>query len=246
MANKFTDALNGFLRKVFYNERLTCASCGADVFSDGYFCGRCEKELPFNGGFVCSKCGRHIGSDYPVCLECKADMPSYTKARSPFSYEGEIVRLIKNFKTGKKYLADLFSEYMAETAAKEFAGADLIVFVPMTERAAKKRGYNQARLLAENVARIIGKPCSRLLKRDKHAENLARMNRRERAEAIKGTITELPPEESVEDKTLLLVDDVMTTSATADECCRALVKLKPARIYVLTFATSRSKPFLYR
>ena len=158
MANKFTDALNGFLRKVFYNDRLTCASCGADVFSDGYFCGRCEKELPFNGGFVCSKCGRHIGSDYPVCLECKADMPSYTKARSPFSYEGEIVRLIKNLKTGKKYLADLFSEYMAETAAKEFAGADLAAFVPMTERAAKKRGYNQARLLAEGVSAKTGIP----------------------------------------------------------------------------------------
>ena len=241
MANKFTDALNGFLRKVFYNDRLTCASCGADVFSDGYFCGRCEKELPFNGGFVCSKCGRHIGSDYPVCLECKADMPSYTKARSPFSYEGEIVRLIKNLKTGKKYLADLFSEYMAETAAKEFAGADLIVFVPMTERAAKKRGYNQARLLAEGVSAKTGIPLeAELLVKTRDTGEQKALSRKERMQNLKGSFR-VHERIKCRGKTVLLIDDVMTTGATANAVSEALFGAGAAQVYLLTAASVPAK-----
>lgn len=241
MANKFTDALNGFLRENFYNDRLTCAACGADIFSDGFFCLRCEKSVPFNDGFVCSKCGRHIGSDYPVCLECKADMPSYTKARSAFSYEGEIVRLIKNFKTGKKYLADLFSHYMAAKAAKEFADADIAAFVPMTERAVKKRGYNQARLLAEGVSERTGIPLeAELLIKTRDTGEQKELTRRERAQNLKGSFR-VHERAKCRGKRILLIDDVMTTGATANAVSQALFGAGAERVYLLTAASVPAK-----
>ena len=107
--------------KALFGEKLTCVCCGADLFTDGHFCENCLQSLPFNAGFVCSKCGRAIGADYPVCLECKADMPAYTEARSAFRYEGEIVRLVKQFKTGGRFLAAAFAERMAPLLLSEFS-----------------------------------------------------------------------------------------------------------------------------
>ena len=74
-------------------------------FPDSLFCGRCLASLPANAGFICSKCGRAIEAEYPVCLECKAHMPEYDAARSAFRYEGQVIGLIKKFKTGGRYLA---------------------------------------------------------------------------------------------------------------------------------------------
>ena len=125
--------------------------------------------------------------------------------------------------------------------------ADVVTFVPMNAKRKKSRGYNQAELLAKRMAEIIGAPCKELLKHESETKNLAGMTRAERAEAIKGAVQLSDDARSVlpEGKTILLIDDVMTTSATADECSKALLKLKPKAIYVLTFATSRVKPLLY-
>ncbi len=240
MANKFTAALKSFLCAALYGDKLTCAACGADVFADKYFCERCERELPLNDGFICSKCGRRIGADYPVCLECKADMPSYTVARSAFSYEGEIVRLMKNFKTGKKYLADVFAEYMAKTAAAHFPDADFAVFVPMTARAERRRGYNQSALLAQRVSALTGIPLEEVAVKTRETGEQKELSRRERAENLKGSFR-VRERKKCRGRKILIIDDVMTTGATANALAEALFGAGAAQVCLLTAASVPAK-----
>lgn len=159
-------------------ENIACVCCGAELFSDKYFCERCLDSLPFNTGYICDKCGRAIADDYPVCPECKAHMPDFTTARSAFVYSGEIVRLIKEFKTGEKYLADAFADRMFPILLSQFRGVDMLAFVPMTQSAEKARGYNQAELLAKcfvsKVRDPAGKRTSRQDPRDRRTERFIR------------------------------------------------------------------------
>ncbi len=241
MSDKLTSALKNFLRRAFYNEKLTCAACGADVFADSYFCGHCLKTLPFNGGSVCSKCGRRIADDYPVCLECKAVMPAYTRARSAFCYEGEIVRLVKNFKSGKPYLAGAFAEAMIPVLQKNFADADFAVFVPMTASAQKKRGYNQSELLAERVCGEAGVPLERgVISKTRETGEQKELSRKERAENLKGSF-HVRERKKCAGKKILIVDDVMTTGATADALAAPLFGAGAAAVYLLTAASVPAK-----
>lgn len=148
------------LRRAVLGKNCVCAACGADVFTDEKFCARCLRALPFNRGHICRKCGRRIEGDYPVCLECKAQMPLFEAARSAFCYEGDIVRLIKKFKTGGRELSEALAGQMAPFLREggAFADAQLLVCVPMTEPARRKRGYNQSALLAEELEKLCGIP----------------------------------------------------------------------------------------
>ena len=170
-------------RRLLFGEAC-CAACGADVFSQEYFCGHCLQTLPFNAGFVCGKCGRAVGEDYPVCLECKADMPLFDAARSVFRYEGEIVRLVKKFKTGGRYLADAFAQSMLQYLLSDFAGADILAFVPMTVRA--ERGpATTSRACSPNGS----PPCRASRSRKTHWKRRAKRPRRNNSPAANGRKT---------------------------------------------------------
>ena len=90
-------------RGALFPAHYTCEICRKEVFDGASFCPACERALPRNDGFFCKKCGRRILEDFPVCLECKRELPVYTAARSAFVYGGEIVGLVRRFKTGAKY-----------------------------------------------------------------------------------------------------------------------------------------------
>ena len=143
------------LRRFFFPEKLTCACCGEELYTDAYFCPRCLARLPFNTGHICKKCGRAVAEEAPACLECKADMPSYEKARSAFRYEGDVVRLIRKYKTGAKHLAAPLAEAMLPLVRAEFAEADFLSSVPMTKRAKRRRGYVQRRLILYPLFRCL-------------------------------------------------------------------------------------------
>ena len=222
-------------RRLLFGEAC-CAACGADVFSQEYFCGHCLQTLPFNAGFVCGKCGRAIGEDYPVCLECKADMPLFDAARSAFRYEGEIVRLVKKFKTGGKYLADAFAHSMLHFLLTDLSGADMLAYVPMTGRAERKRGYNQSRLLAERLSALSGIPLAEnALEKTRETSAQKQLSRRERAENLRGSF-HLASRKIWRGKTAVLVDDVLTTGATANELARLLFGAGAKKVFVLTAA----------
>ena len=229
--------IGGAVRALFAEDGLTCACCGKDLFSDGHFCEKCLEDLPFNLGFICNKCGRAIGEDYPVCLECKAHMPAFDAARSAFLYEGEIVRLIRKFKTGAKYLADAFAENMYLHALSDFADADFAVCVPMTAGGEKRRGYNQSAVLAERVCSRAGLSFEEgVLVKAKETPAQKSLSFRERTENLKGAFR-VHERKKCAGKNILIVDDVLTTAATGSAVAAALKSAGARKIYLLTAAS---------
>ena len=230
-------ALLSRLKAFLFPEKLTCACCGEELYEGSYFCKRCEKALPYNTGYICSKCGRAMGEDAPVCLECKAAMPSFEKAASAFRYEGEIVRLVKKFKTGAKYLAGAFAEAMLPLVREQFAEADFLVSVPMTKRAKRRRGYDQGALLAGELSALSGLPYeAELLVKTRETRAQKNLSRRERAENLKGSFR-VHERAKCRGRNILLVDDVLTTGATARGVGGALLRAGAARVCVLTAAS---------
>ena len=230
-----------FFKKTFSSAECVC--CGADVFTDAYFCERCLRGLPWNAGFVCEKCGREIGEDYPVCLECKADMPLFDGARSAFVYRGEIVRLIKKLKNGGKYLAEAFASRMASYVLAEFSDAEYLVPVPMTKKAEKVRGYNQSLLLARKLSERTGVPVAEnVLRKVRETSAQKNLSRRERKENLRGSFF-LSNRKMWRGKSVAVVDDVLTTGATAGEIARILKGAGAKNVWVVTAASVPHRAF---
>lgn len=229
-------AAAGRAAKLLLGCGLVCACCGADRFGDAPFCERCMRTLPFNNGYVCGKCGRAIGEEYPVCLECKADMPAFTAARSAFRYEGEIVRLVKAFKTGKRYLAETFADSLLSVYAGRFAGADFFVPVPMTDAALRKRGYNQSLLLASALSERTGVPVCEVAVKTRETAAQKFLSRRERFKNLQGSFR-IAQRKACRGKNIVIVDDVLTTGATASALAASLLRAGARQVGLLTAAS---------
>ena len=235
------------LLDILYPDGIKCIVCDGELDRKTRY-GVCDKcKLPHNVKY-CLKCGKGLGiNDAVYCQDCGREKREFDKARAPFRYEGDVIKLIYEFKYGSaKYLAANFAEFMYDTLTESGFEADIITFVPIPDERKRDRGYNQAEELAKNISRICDLPCVDSLYRTRFVKNLARMTKKERAEAVEGTI-ELKGgvKSALKGKKLVLVDDVFTSGATTNECSRILRKAKPDSIFVLTFATATEKPVLY-
>ena len=213
-----------------------CAACNADRYEEFPFCRRCLARLPFNDGNICEHCGRPTAEPVPACLECKADAPAFYRARSAFRYEGEAVRLIKAFKTGRRYLADAFAYYMAPVLFSQFADADFLVPVPMTEQALARRGYNQALLLARALSGRTGVPVREVAVKTRATAAQKTLSRRERAENLRGSFR-IAERKACLGMNVVIVDDVLTTGATSGALAEALLRAGSRKVGVLTAAS---------
>jgi len=213
------------------------------------FCDTClESFLPMPEK-VCEVCGlpmeavASVGGERQLCGVCREDFFSFERARSYAVYDGALVRAMILLKY--EQLAPLgrwFAERLAEAVARngEFLEADVVVPVPLHRERQRQRGYNQAELIARPLARRLGLPCrSVLLVRTRPRPDKLHLTFEERWSSVRGAFAARPGSQ-VDNRRVLLVDDVMTTGATLDACARALRDAGAKSVVCLTVARAAS------
>ncbi len=205
-------------------------------------CPDCLREIRWIRPPFCSVCGSPFESaeagSHP-CGDCAKEKKDVTTARALGYYEGTLQELIHRWKYRKKvYLTPIFGEWMAEGLDRYWDAArfDLLVPVPLHPRRLRQRGFNQALLLVKELHRRTGIPYRRsLLRRNRPTPPQVSLSGAEREKGVKGAFS-VSRTKRLEGRTVLLVDDVYTTGATANECAKALLKGGAARVDVLTLA----------
>lgn len=155
------------------------------------------------------------------------------------TFDDHYQRLIHRFKYGKKIpLGKRLAQRLGDAVAREeeFAGCDLILPVPLHRARYRERGFNQSEILAEGVSEVADIPLARrTLRRKKNTKDQTYLNVQQRAENVRDAFSITQPE-IVENKRVILVDDVTTTGATLNECARILQDVRARSIFAATLA----------
>lgn len=235
------------LRDLSAKRGYACDVCGAEIFEypTKRLCERCAEALALNNRLVCIKCGRKTVAE-GVCLSCKAKLPLFTRGVSPLVYRSETAALVNRVKNGDRRLAYFLGEEMAGTFLRSLAPKDtekrwLLVPVPITEEKRFTRGYNQAEDLAHAVALSLRKAgldaieTPDLLQKRREGEGQKYLGPIERAKNVEGSF-HVHKRKQTNGANVLLVDDIMTTGATGNECARVLFAAGATEVVFLTAA----------
>lgn len=203
-----------------------CLACGAP---GGDVCAACRRALPFLAPPCCPRCGLPA----PCGRRCPAAGQAFDAAYAPVAHAGparDLVVALK-FRAGRRAAAAMAAQIAANAPAGLLAGA-VLVPAPAHPRRRRERGYDQAVVLARQLAARTGLPCRELLRRDGPATRQLGAARDERLDPARIRVTAIGPAPAV----VALVDDVHTTGATLDACARALRAAGACHVVAVTYA----------
>ncbi len=196
-----------------------------------------QEPRPLSAEFFCSSCRTPFQNSFPLdadgrCALCRSGLRGFDAAYSFGAYEGVLRELIHLYKYGKvRTLAGPLSRLLAQALPRDEA-FDATVPVPLYWRRRLQRGFNQAELLARGLSRRTGIPVLRALGRVRPTPTQAGLSNNARRQNMVRAFRS----RSVQGKRILLIDDVMTTGATAASCAQALKQAGARRVALLTVA----------
>jgi len=205
-------------------------------------CSPCWSQLTFITRPYCNLCSLPFAYEDEadsICGHCIKQKPQYDQAISILKYDDDSQKLIHKFKyRDQLHILNYLVNLMSNIGKDIIQEADIIIPVAMYKYKLLKRGYNQAALLAMKIAsknKILYLP--QVLIKKKNSPAQAGLKKEERIKNIKNTF-ELNAKfiKRIQGKKILLIDDVITTGSTIDECCKILSKANPSKILVLTLA----------
>lgn len=216
--------------------RLSPAGGGSPSWVERLTCRRCAAELPWIKR-SCPRCGTPLEEGESECRHCNIGVFSFQDCCALACYRGKIRETLHRFKyRGQKALAEPLGKLLAGKIAREpwSSSLEFLVPVPLSRQRLLQRGYNQASLLAGVLGRELGLPVKEILERVRETESQTGLNRSRRAENLYRAFRccrEVPAGSHV-----LLVDDVLTSGATAHEASRTLKEAGAGRISVAVVA----------
>jgi ComF family protein len=219
-----------------------CPSCREPLGDGTGLCAACWSKLSLIEPPYCARLGIPFAYDPGpglLSMEAIANPPAYDRARAAVRYDDTARTLVLSFKYNDRLdLAPMMGRWMARAGRELLKDADALLPVPLHWRRLWARRFNQSAALAGAISDICGVPVVHdALKRLRATAQQVGLSKNGRADNVQGAFR-VPPEEKakVAGRRLVLVDDVLTSGATADTCARALLRAGAAHVDVLVFA----------
>ena len=205
-------------------------------------CRICRTRLPYVREPSCRKCGKPLLSDEKeYCQDCARKRHVFLQGKAPFVYDQVMRESITRYKYGgRREYAAFYAEEILRKCAREavFWKGDVLVPVPLHWSRKRKRGYNQAALLARELSKRCGIPADEtLLRRVRRTRAQKDLNDQERLANLKGAFS--VPKGSISYRNIILVDDIYTTGSTIDEAARVLKENGAQTVFFLCICVGR-------
>lgn len=220
-----------------------CPVCGCQVTSNGSLCPDCWKNVHFLDGPVCVCCGTPFEVDSGAAMMCGACLsrpPAFDRARAVLRYTDSSKAPVLALKHGDRLdLAPLLARWMLRSGTDLILDSDCIVPVPLHRRRLWLRRYNQAAELARCLARVTGLTYApQVLRRWRATKSQGDMpSASARRHNVRGVfMVPVVQRDFVNGQRILLIDDVLTTGATAEACARVLLRAGAKKVSVLAVA----------
>ena len=228
-----------------------CAVCGGSVESrrDGVACEACWKatRLFADDDTLCWKCGAftraNVSEDRRKSIRCgQCDEDSFTAARACGFYEGALRASVLELKREPHVAARLTRLMLGALQREPINSANLIIPVPLHTSRERERGFNQAVMLARELARLSHLPLDEhsVVRRVQTGRHRAGMDSRARRESVTGAFA-VRHADAIAAKRVLLIDDVFTTGATVSACAAVLKDAGAEEVFVLTVARPQAR-----
>ncbi|MEM7394155.1 MAG: ComF family protein, partial [Verrucomicrobiota bacterium] len=217
--------------------------CRRGVGEEGtYLCWDCMSDILLIQPPFCRICGDPISGkvDHEYrCHFCSSNPIYLDRARSAGRYDGALRSMVQDFKYRQAlWLCDDLVKLLeaGSLAAFDCDSIQFVTAVPLHRLKMRQRGYNQAEVLARALARRLGKPMKKnMLRRIRYADTQTHLTASQRLTNVKGAFHS-PERQAWQDAHVLLVDDVMTTGATVNECAKMLKESGIGRVDAITVA----------
>jgi ComF family protein len=237
---RWPEKLGRSLLEIIYPRRCLC--CGDPLFFRGSLrfpiCSSCEEALsPIEAERRCAVCSVPLISELHRCTRCSERCFSFTSNFSLYEYRGPIRKIISQFKfSNRRSLARLIAGLVRPQLEQRYGGMPVIP-VPGSRRSVRRRGWDPMPEVARALHRAGGTETPFLLKRRRGGPQKG-LHYRERMENIRGTIQLGRPRRTMgkAPARVVLLDDIFTSGATADECTRVLRLAGVREVFVLTLA----------
>ena len=218
-----------------------CLMCGKILADDNGLCEECFAKIKFISYPICYKCGAPLtaGSNTNHCAVCVSDNKNpFRFQRSMVYYDDNSRPLIVNFKFHDKTENSKFLARWLYSAGHDIweQGADVLIPVPLHNARLRRRKYNQSALLCKDLSKFVNLPVDYTsLVRHKNTRPQVEFNGKERERNVKHAF-KVCNKDAIQNKRLVIIDDVMTTGSTIRECALELLKNGAQSVDVITIA----------